>query len=83
MQIATAIKQNVGWLIIIGFFGTLAQLATYISFSQTNVAYASAIFRLSTLFTILFGAIFFREKIIYERLLGASIMILGTLLLVL
>lgn len=82
-HILPAIKQNIGWLIIIGFFGTLAQLAAFISFSQTNVGYATAIFRLSTLFTILFGAIFFKEKRISERLLGASIMIAGTLLLVL
>lgn len=82
-QIVPAIKQNIGWLILIGFFGTLAQLAAYISFSQTNVGYAVAIFRLSTIFTILFGAIFFKEKRIYERLLGATIMTLGTLLLVL
>ena len=82
-QVLPTIKQNIGWLLVIGFFGTLGQLAAYISFSQTNVGYATAIFRLSTLFTILFGAIFFKEKRIYERLLGAIIMILGTLLLVL
>lgn len=82
-QIVPALKQNIGWLIIIGFFGSLAQLAAFMSFSQTNVGYAVAIFRLSTIFTILFGALFFREKRIYERLLGASIMVAGTLLLVL
>lgn len=82
-QVVPSIKQNIGWLIVIGFFGTLGQLAAFISFSQTNVGYAVAIFRLSTLFTILFGAIFFKEKRIYERLLGSIIMILGTLLLVL
>lgn len=82
-DILPAIKQNVGWLLVIGFFGTLGQLAAFVSFSQTNVGYATAIFRLSTLFTILFGAFFFKEKRIYERLLGATIMIIGTLLLVL
>lgn len=82
-DILPAIKHNIGWLLIIGLFGSLGQLAAYISFSQTNVGYATSIFRISTLFTILFGAIFFKEKRIYERLLGAIIMILGTLLLVL
>lgn len=82
-QIVPAIKQNIGWLIVIGFFGTLAQLAAFITFSQTNVGYAVAIFRISAIFTILFGAVFFKEKRISERLLGASIMIAGTLLLVL
>ena len=82
-QILPSIKHNIGWLIMIGLFGTLGQMAAFMSFSQANVGSAVAIFRVSALFTILFGAIFFKEKRIYERLLGASIMVAGTLLLVL
>lgn len=77
-----AIKQNIIWFLAIGLLASLAQLAAYTAFLQTNVGYATAIFKTSTLFTILFGWWFFKEKRIKERLLGASVMILGTILLV-
>lgn len=76
------VRKNISWFLIIGIFATLSQLAAYTAFSQTNIGHATAIFKLSTLFTVLWGAIFFKEKHIKERLLGATVMILGTIFLV-
>lgn len=75
------IKQNVWWFLLLAPFSAIAQWAAFTAFSQTNVGYATAIFKLSTLFTILWGAIFFKEERIRERLLGGGVMILGTILL--
>jgi len=76
------IQRNVWWFLLLGLLGAIAQWAAFTAFSQTNVGYATAIFKLSTLFTILWGAIFFREERIKERFLGGGVMVLGTILIV-
>ncbi len=60
-------------------------LGTYTSFKPfqlTNVAYPSAVFKLSALFTIIGGGLFFKERNLGERLIGAVVMIIGTVLLI-
>jgi len=47
------------------------------------VGYATSIFRLSTLFIIILGGVFLKEERILERLLGASVMVIGAILLAL
>lgn len=74
-----AIK-NSKLLIFFGIMTTFAQFAALSAFALNNVAYASAIFRLSALFSVILGAVFFNEKHIKERFLGASVMIAGTIL---
>jgi drug/metabolite transporter (DMT)-like permease len=70
------------WLFILyGLLSTLAQLAAYTVFAMTQVGYATAVFSLSSLFSILFGAMFLKERRIKERLLGASVMLVGITLL--
>lgn len=76
------IRQNIKWFLLLAPFNALAQLAAFTAFSLVYVGYATAIFKLSTLFTIFLGAIFFKEERIKERLLGAIVMIIGTILLV-
>lgn len=75
-------KQNLWWYIIPAPITALASWSAFTAFSLINVGYAAAVFKLSVFFTILLGAIFFKEKRIKERLFGGSIMILGTILLV-
>ncbi|MCK4555658.1 MAG: hypothetical protein KAT83_03550 [Candidatus Aenigmarchaeota archaeon] len=43
----------------------------------TLAAYVIAVKRTNTLFSVVFGAIFFKEKNIRGRLLGAALMVLG------
>lgn len=81
-QLIPFARKNFWFLLLIGIFTALAQLAAFTAFSLTNVGYVTAVLKLSTLFTIIWGAIFFKEKRIKERFLGASIMLLGTFLLI-
>lgn len=78
----SAIKKHLLLLLIAGFFSSLAQYAAFEAFSHAQIGYVTAIFKLSILFTILWGALFLKEKQIKERLAGALVMILGTILLV-
>lgn len=71
------------WFVIIGIFTAGSFIASFTAVLQANLGAVTAVFKLSTLFTILWGALFFKEERIREKLLGASIMILGTILLIL
>lgn len=76
------VRRNVWMLLLIGLFTSLAQVSAFIAFSQANVGYVAAIFKLSVIFSILLGATVYKEEKIQERLLGASVMIIGTILLI-
>ena len=77
------IKLNIKWFVILGIGGAFAQAAAFAAFSLAYLGYATAVFRLSTLFIIIFGGVFLKEERIKERLFGASVMLLGTILLAL
>lgn len=77
------VKANLKWFAINGIGTAFSQAAAYAAFALIFVGYAVSIFRLSTLFIIILGGVFLKEKRIKERLLGASVMILGAILLVL
>lgn len=79
----TQIKNNWKLLLLLGPFGALAQWAAFTAFSLSDLGLVTSVFKLSILFTILWGFIFFKEERIKERLLGASVMIAGTLMLLL
>lgn len=84
VKIATvAMTKNLWWFLLLAPFSALAQWAAFTAFSQANVGYVTAIFKLSVLFTILLGWLIFGEERIKERLLGGAVMLLGTVLLVL
>lgn len=74
------IKSNLGLLILFAGLSSLGQLAAMNAFSLTNASYAVAVFKLSTLFTVILGAVFFKEKNIKQRFVGASVMVAGTIL---
>lgn len=76
------IKQNIHWFLLFAPLSALAAWAVFTAYSLTNLGYVTSVMKLSTLFTIVWGAVFFKEEKIRERLLGASVMVLGTLLLV-
>lgn len=76
------VRKNWYWFLLLAPFGTLAQWAAFTAFSLQNLGLVTSVFKLSVLFTILWGFLFFKEERIWERLLGAGVMILGTILLV-
>lgn len=75
-------KNNWRWFALLAPLGTLAAWAAFTAFSLTSLGLVTSVFKLSVLFTILWGFLFFKEERIKERLLGGVVMILGTLLLV-
>lgn len=79
--ILLAIKRDHKIFLMIGALGALSQFAAYEAFSLQKVGYVTSIFRLSGLFGVLGGAFFFKEKNIREKLIGAAIMLIGTLIL--
>ena len=64
----------------IGFFCALTVIFQMLAVSLTLVAHVIAIKRTSTVLSVLWGFLIFKETGLKERLLGASIMISGVLL---
>lgn len=75
-------RRNFWWFVLPAPMGALTVWAAFTAYSLTNVGYVTAVFKLSMLFTILWGGLFFKEKRIRERFLGASVMVVGTILLI-
>lgn len=80
-QVKPFISKNILLLIIFGLFNSAGRFGAFVAFSQAHLGYVTAIFETSTLFAVLFGAIFFKEQRIRERFLGALIMVLGAIIL--
>ncbi len=72
-----------------GYFGFLflsflaLQFFTLLAFEKFFVGYSLALFQLSSLISVLFGVLFFKERNIKYRLLGALIMVIGVILIAL
>jgi len=75
-QIPTVFKK----LIPIGFFSALTVIFQMLAVSLTLVAHVIAIKRTSTVISVLWGFLIFKETGFKERLVGASIMVVGALL---
>lgn len=69
-------------LLLILCMGTM-QLATNFTFEHMDVGYALSLFQLSTIVSVWLGYGIFRERNIAKKLLGAAIMILGSIVIVL
>ena len=61
----------------------ITQMASNIALEQIPVGYALALFQTSALISVLFGYQFFREQDIGRKLIGATIMVTGAVLIVL
>lgn len=70
-------------LFAVGFFSALAIVTQYIAITTLLVPYVIAIKRTSTIMSVLFGYLIFKEKGIKGRLLGAVIMVIGVILITL
>ena len=62
--------------------GTMQYTTNYV-FSHMNVGYALALFQLSTIISIVLGYRIFKEKNIKKKLLGAVIMVIGSVMIIL
>jgi len=79
----TQIRIHLRSFLLAGVFGGIAGAAGFTAYSLTKLGYATAIFKLSMIFTVIWGYLFLKEPAIKEKLLGSVIMLIGVLLLVL
>lgn len=75
------LKNFIPILLGVGLLGGIGQTSAYMAFSLTNLGYATAIFKFSTVFTVVLGWLLFKEHNIKARLSGSLVMLLGLYLL--
>jgi len=73
------IKTDFRALLPLGLFNALLFIFQMTAISLTLVAYVISIKRTSTLMSVLFGYLIFKEKGLKERLLGSLIMVIGVI----
>lgn len=76
-------KKNYGKLIILTTIYLVAILCHNLALKLQIVPYVIAIKRTSAIFSVLFGYFLFKEKDLYKRLFGVSIMLAGVLIILL
>ncbi len=79
-NIVTQIKENFKPIIFSGLAMSFLVVFQMIAMSMALVVYVIAIKRTSALISTFFGWLFFKEKNIKDRLIGAAIMFIGVLL---
>lgn len=75
-------KRQIGTYLSLALTTGLMQFSTLYTFGVLQVGYSLALFQTSALLSVLFGYKFFREQNMLQRLLGASIMVIGAILIV-
>ena len=70
-------KENIRFQFILVLLVALMQYATNYVFSKMNVAYALALFQLSTILSVFLGVNIFKEEGLTKKVLASSIMIMG------
>lgn len=69
-------------LILVGLLQALEVITQNFSFNLTFASYVISLKQSQILFTILFGFLFFKERKVRQRFIGASVMIAGVLLII-
>ncbi|MVM39760.1 EamA family transporter [Spirosoma sp. HMF3257] len=78
-QVRVLFAQKTTYLALCATLG-VSQIASNIALATMPVGYALALFQLSALVSVLFGYQFFSEQGILRKLIGAGIMVAGTVL---
>jgi len=76
----TQIRAGLTGFVTLGIIGGIAPLLGYAAFSLGFVGYVSALFKLSSVFALLWAFILLHEKNVARRLPGAILMITGAIL---
>ena len=76
-------KQNIHYQLALVIAVALMQYSTNYVFAKMNVAYALALFQLSTILSVFLGVNVFQEKELLKKLLAAFIMLLGAVFIIL
>lgn len=78
----SVVKKYSPLFLVFGVLGAASQFAAFTAFSLTNVAYPNAVFKLSTLITVIVGGVLLKEKNIKTRIAATIIMLTGVTLLI-
>lgn len=79
-----SIFKNYKWYFLaLGLSSGLMQLSTNYAFEGIQVSYALALFQISAIVSVLFGVQFFEEKQLWRKLAGATVMVVGAVLIIL
>lgn len=70
-------KENIGFQTLLILLVALMQFSTNYVFSKMNVAYALALFQLSTVVSVFLGVNIFHEKGLVRKLIASFIMLIG------
>lgn len=76
-------KENLKFQLCLIVLVAIMQYSTNYVFSKMNVAYALALFQLSTILSVIVGAATFKEGQIPRKLIGASVMAIGAVCIIL
>ncbi len=76
------VKQRTPTYLLLALTTGLMQFSTLYTFGVLQVGYSLALFQTSALLSVFFGYKFFQEQNILQRLLGASIMVIGAIFIV-
>ncbi|MCK5476666.1 MAG: EamA family transporter [Candidatus Aenigmarchaeota archaeon] len=82
-NIKEQIIPNIKILSSIGLSSALLLITQMIAFSLTYIVYVSALRTTSAIMSVIFGYLIFKEKNIKERLFGATIMVIGVVVIAL
>ncbi len=75
-------KENIKFQFVLIILVALMQYSTNYVFSKMNVAYALALFQLSTILSVFLGVNIFQEKGLIRKLVASFIMIIGAIILI-
>ena len=81
-KILPCFKKHYNQFITIGFVLAAVNIFINIGFTMTIVPYVISIKRLSILIAVIFGGLFFHEKNMLRRLTAASLMVVGSMLII-
>lgn len=76
-------KENIITQLLLIFMFALMQYSTNFVFSKMNVAYALALFQLSTLVSVFLGVNIFKEEGLVRKIIASLIMITGAVIIIL
>jgi uncharacterized membrane protein len=71
-------QATAGFLLLAGIFMAGAQITHFVSLSMAPAAYMISVKRLSMVFGVVLGWLMFQEENIRHRLVGASVMVVGS-----
>ena len=70
-------KKNIKYQLVLILLVAIMQYTTNYVFSKINVAYALALFQLSTIISVFLGVNIFKEKDLVKKLIASTIMLIG------